>query len=94
MGGQSGRSLSQMREAPPNAFFVWITSQLKYPRELALFAKRQDLVVVSPEWIEAESFRGFNPTAIVIEHHLREEGWSDKFATSLRIARMRGAVVT
>ena len=64
----SGITSQQMKDAKPNAVFVWCGSNTYYPEKLAQSLGRQDLKIVSPYWLRMESIRGREFTEIVVDH--------------------------
>lgn len=67
-GRQSGRTTDQILNAPHGALFVWCNSVCSYPRGLAGFLGRTDLVVVSPQWLNRDSWRGCRFSGVVVDH--------------------------
>lgn len=67
VGPQSGRTTSQMMQAPRDAFYVWCNRYLDYPKKLANFLGRTDLKVIRPDQLTDGTTRGcFVP--IVVDH--------------------------
>jgi len=64
---QTGRTTSQMKSAPHNAVFVWITHDLHYPKRLCQELGRNDLKIVGPGWLE-NGWRGMELSGLVIDH--------------------------
>jgi len=67
-GRGSGRTTKQMKEAPRNAIFIWVNGHLDYPRKLAHSLSRDDLKIVSPEWLADERWRGLR-RPVVVDHY-------------------------
>lgn len=67
----SGHTTRQMVAAPKGAVFVWVNSHLQYPRDLKYFLGREDLILVSPDWLVDERWRGNEYSGIVIDHATR-----------------------
>jgi hypothetical protein len=66
MGGRgSGKTTRAMVAAPKGAVFVWVNHHLDYPKHLAKFLGRDDLKIVSPEWIEDRHWAGLELTGLV-----------------------------
>ena len=67
----TGRTTEQMRTAPANAVFIWCNGVIDYPRRLARFLGRPDLMVVSPaaatDW---RSYPHFYKRPVVLDHAL------------------------
>lgn len=57
----------QMLIAPQRAIFIWVNSDLYYPRELAKKLKRDDLTIVSPSWLD-HGFYGKELSGVVADH--------------------------
>ncbi len=66
----TGATTRQMRAAPQGALFVWVNSNLSYPRNLAADIGRADLRIVSPEGLQP-SLYGRRFPAVVIDHAAR-----------------------
>lgn len=67
---QTGRTTRQMQGAPLGAIFVWVSSQLDYPKEIARKIGREDLVIVSPGEICRHCY-GKPISGIVVDHAAR-----------------------
>jgi hypothetical protein len=63
----TGRTTSDMREAPRNAIFVWCNDRTGYPRDLAKHLGRTDLEIYGPSWLSGERWRGIE-RPVVIDH--------------------------
>jgi hypothetical protein len=58
-----------MVEAAKGAVFVWVNSHFNYPRALAKRIGREDLVIVSPSFLDDDHrWRGRVFTGIVVDH--------------------------
>ena len=79
MARQTGETTRQMEAAPQGAIFVWVNSRLDYTKALAKKLGRDDLEVVSPEWLSSDSWRGRTLTGVIVDH-----------AASLTSTQMRG----
>ena len=64
----TGATTDQMRSAPKGAVYVWGNTSLGYPSQLAKQIDRADLVIVSPEWLSSQSWRGRSFPGIVVDH--------------------------
>lgn len=62
-----GETTRQMMAAPAGAYFVWCNNTLHYPKSLAVQLKRDDLKIVSPEWLDPMRVRGLR-VRVVIDH--------------------------
>lgn len=49
---QTGQTTSQIQTAPHGAVFIWVTSDLTYPRAIAQRLGRGDLEFVTPSFLE------------------------------------------
>ncbi len=66
MGGRgSGKTTRAMLAAPKDAVFIWCNHHLDYLKRLVKHLGRDDLRIVSPEWIEDERWAGMDLTALV-----------------------------
>jgi hypothetical protein len=66
-GRQSGKTTRAMLDAPRDAVFVWCNHHLDYPKRLAHHLGREDLKIVSPEWIIDRQWMGLHLTAIQLD---------------------------
>lgn len=64
---QTGITTRQMTEAPVGAVYVWVNSELSYPRRLALHLGRRDLQIVGPSWLNMPKFYR-HAAGIVVDH--------------------------
>lgn len=65
----TGRTTRQINDAPQGAYYVWISSAIHYPRALARHLGRDDLMFVSPDWLErADNYRGRRGLKVVVDH--------------------------
>ena len=64
----TGRTTNQIKHAPQGAFFVWINASTDYPRQLAKQLGRDDLRIVSPNWLVFEQWRGMRLSGIIVDH--------------------------
>lgn len=62
----TGATTRQMKEAPPDAVYLWCNDRMYYPQSLARDLGRADLRVVSPYWLEG-GCRGWRGP-LVIDH--------------------------
>ena len=67
---QTGRTTAQMNAAPPGAVFVWLNSNLFYPKALAAKLGRDDMEVRPLSWLNKRNTRGrrFNYSEVVVDH--------------------------
>ncbi|MFX1380784.1 MAG: hypothetical protein ACFFA4_17005 [Promethearchaeota archaeon] len=66
-----GNTAKQISEAPDGAIFVWVNSNIDYPKSLAIFLCREDLEIVSPDWLTSHRYMGRRLSGIVIDHSAR-----------------------
>ena len=65
----TGRTIRQMLDAPKGAVFVSCHSgSMDYDRRLARKHGREDLRIVSPEWLTGDRWRGLSISGIVVDH--------------------------
>ena len=60
---QSGETSEQMKAAPFGAVYVWVNSNLGYPKALARAVGREDLRIVGPHMVETLAHR-----KMVVDH--------------------------
>ena len=65
---QSGRTTQQMIEAPQDAMYIWVNGRLTYPKSLAKFLNREDLQIVSPQWVIEKRWMGHRDLKVVMDH--------------------------
>ena len=65
---RSGITTRAMLAAPHGVVYVWPNQKLLYPRQLAEFLKRDDLVIVGPSWLDAHRALGRQPVPTVTDH--------------------------
>lgn len=63
---QTGQTTRQMLEAPQGAVFIWPNDALYCPKMLAYSLERQDLLIVSPRWLDQQC--AGNSRSIVVDH--------------------------
>jgi hypothetical protein len=80
----TGKTTTQLLDAPHQALFVWCNTRTDYAKALAHHLGRDDLQVVSPGALSRIDFvNGRKFTGVVIDH-----------ATVLSIEQIRGLAVT
>ena len=67
-GRGSGRTTAAMKYAPRGAVYIWVNQHLDYPRELAHKLGRDDLVIVGPDWLTDNCWRGREYPGAVRDH--------------------------
>jgi len=65
---QTGASTRQMQKAPVGAVYIWINHALTYARNLAHQIGRDDLKIVSPDWLDSHQYLGRELTGVVVDH--------------------------
>ena len=70
---QSGKTTSQMLDAPQEAIYIWCNTRLLYPKNLAKFLGRRDLEIVSISVLDDTErvARGRVFSGIVLDHASR-----------------------
>jgi hypothetical protein len=66
----SGTTTRQMQGAPQKAIYVWCNNNLSYPKNLTKNLGRDDLEIVSPQFIESDKWRGRLFSEVVLDHAL------------------------
>ena len=64
----TGETTRQMEDAPRNAVFIWCTGHTGYPQMLARKIGREDLNIVTPDWLASDKWRGLELTGLVLDH--------------------------
>lgn len=64
----TGRTTQQMLEAPIGAVYIWSRHDLHYPKHLARHLQREDLKIVSTDWLIDEKWRGLELSGICVDH--------------------------
>ena len=64
----TGHTTEQMRAAAQGAYFVWCNGAIGYPINLSRALGRNDLRIVSLNWLCAGFWRGLNPDQFVLDH--------------------------
>lgn len=88
MGGRgSGRTTQAILAAPKGAVYVWVNNRLEYPKALAHKLGRDDLKIVSPEWIEDRRWVGMEFPAMDIDHDttFTERQWERYWEAKTRV---------
>lgn len=73
----TGITTRQLAAAPLDAVFVWCNDDLSYPKMLVRQLEREDIKIVSPDWITDRRFEGQHLTALVVDHatHFSRKQW-------------------
>jgi len=74
MARQTGQTTSQLKAAPKNAVFIWVSGATQYPRDLARKLGREDLKIVGPDWLTSDRWRGLELSDIILDHALTLKG--------------------
>lgn len=88
MGGRgSGKTTRAMLKAPKGSVFVWVNHHLDYPKLLARHLGRDDLKIVSPEWIEDQRWAGMNLSGLKLDPDTRftDKQWERWHQAQLRV---------
>ena len=73
----TGITTRQLRDAPHGAYYVWVSGQVGYVKDLAVRLGRSDLVFISPD----DAARGYvlrgSRHPVVVDHaaNLSHEAW-------------------
>lgn len=70
-GRGSGKTTAAMLASSPGAIFVWVNHHLDYPTRLAKHLGRDDLRIVSPDWIAGKRWIGMSYTGITLDPDTR-----------------------
>ena len=64
-----GKTTQQMQSAPRHSIYIWPTRcSMGYAKHLAQSLGRDDLVLVTPEWLDSQRWRGLTLYGIVVDH--------------------------
>ena len=63
-----GATTQQMLDAPHGAIYVWVNSNVDYPKNLARNIGRDDLKIVPRAWLTSNNWIGRKLTGIVVDH--------------------------
>lgn len=66
-GRGSGKTTRAMLAAPKDAVFIWVNHHLDYPKRLAKYLGREDLQIVSPNWLSDKRWQGCRFIAIEVD---------------------------
>lgn len=80
---------AQMKAAPKDAYFVWCTPQLDYPKMLAKELGRSDLKVIRPYDLERDRMRGLQISGMVVDHAARLPEEQEDLAWKLCMMRQK-----
>lgn len=75
----TGRTTQQMKAAPRFAVFVWCDRMLLYPKRLARKLGRNDLLIVSLQWVDATVLQSYS-LPVVVDHTARDMLSAEKLA--------------
>lgn len=90
LGGRgSGRTTHAMRAAKKGSVYVWVNHHLDYPKQLARKLGREDLVIVSPEWLRSAQWRGRQFPDIMLDHEARLDSPQWEAYTVVRMMTVR-----
>lgn len=86
---QTGCTTQQINEAPKGAVFVWVNSDIGYPKRLAWFLGRHDLKIVERGWL-LDGVRGCR-VPVRIDHAFHDvQKASDKEWEAIDYLRSKG----
>lgn len=63
-----GKTTKQLKTLAKNAVFIWCNGRLDYPRNLAKNLNREDVLIVSPYWLESRKWLGCEFSQIELDH--------------------------
>ena len=66
-----GKTTIQMKATRQGGYFVWWCTDLSYPNHLKKEIGRDDITIVSAEWLENYGCRGVEVTDIVVDHYTK-----------------------
>ena len=69
----TGLTTNQMLKAPVGATYVWVNSNLCYPKKLARHLGRQDLEIVRSSWLTFRNCNGRRVSALILDHGLETD---------------------
>lgn len=64
----TGRTTRQMKRAKEGSIYIWLSSSLDYPKQLAQKNLRPDLEIVDSSWLTYERWRGRRFSDIILDH--------------------------
>jgi hypothetical protein len=64
----TGRTTRQILKAPQGALYIWVNSNLFYPKMLAHHLGRQDIKFASPRSLRMRELQGRRRSQIIIDH--------------------------
>ena len=80
-----GKTTEQIKAAKSNAVFIWCNNNLIYPKKLAKELNREDIKIVSPDWL-INGWKGITISQIILDHALQ---MNSEQRTELLQAQMR-----
>ncbi len=85
---QTGVTTKQMQDAPQGAIYVWLNSQLNYPRKLAEHLGRRDLVIVPAACVNLGTVVGRRERVSMVADHATR--WTDGMFDAEKYLSQRG----
>lgn len=67
-GRRSGKTAAAMQASPKGAVYIWVSHDLRYPKELARKLGREDLEIVGPNWLTDFVWQGRTFSEVVKDH--------------------------
>lgn len=55
---RQGKTLTQIKEAPEGAIFIWCMNNTSYPEHLARKLRRKDLKIKPLDWLKKQNLEG------------------------------------
>lgn len=85
---QTGRTTKQLQALKPDALFVWCNGHTAYPKELAQKLGREDIKIVSPDYVTSDNWKGLRFSEVVLDHAYHTcNKWNLNF--QLKMAELR-----
>jgi hypothetical protein len=79
----TGRTTRQMQALRKGGYFVWLHSNIYYPRQLALKLGRGDIKIMSPEWVLNRRWEGLKLPDLVLDHAMHTVNFRNQSELSL-----------
>lgn len=67
----TGITTRQIQNAPQGAIYIWVSSDIYYPKHLARHLGREDLEIVGKNWLYGVKWHGREFTGVVVDHATR-----------------------
>lgn len=60
--------------APPGAVFIWYCANTAYPLSIAKKLNRDDITIVSPDWLDSMLYLGATYSQVIADHYALDCG--------------------